>query len=575
MSGVLQKSRLEADHESFTLDSNGDTARRVTDAEIHSQLEVVKTKLDDVVSAIENITINVGAVTVSNEVEIKNDIGNPAPVSVIDSALPVGAATEATLTSVLSAVDQLEGYLDSVESLLTSIGGNTDGIEGLLTTIRDNADTVESLLTSVNSNVDGLETLAAAANALLTTISSNTDTLEALIASTNTKLDTANGLLTTIRDNADTVETLLTNIGSNTDGIEALITSTNGLLTTIRDNADTVEALLTSIGSNTDGIEGLITSSNALLTTIRDNADTVESLLSTINGNVDGLEGLVTSTNALLTTIRDNADTVEALIASSNVYLNSIDLKVSTAANQTTELTRIGDLTEAAPGTDTASSGLNGRLQRIAQRVTSLITSTTDRSQKTQITNGAIDSAVSASTPSLSDAGLVTRPLPYEPQTYSAAASNATFPLLATDVWNIIGSATKTIRITKIRLTGTTTSGSPITVSAALIKRSALNTGGTRTVLTNVPHDNTNAAGTANVGFYTVNPLTLGAAVGNVRAHRITFNNTGITGGDVILDFVTGQPLILRGASQQLCINFNATTVTGNIISVSVEWQEV
>lgn len=33
----------------------------------------------------------------------------------------------------------------------------------------------------------------------------------------------------------------------------------------------------------------------------------------------------------------------------------------------------IGALTESAPGTDTASSGLNGRLQRIAQRITSLI----------------------------------------------------------------------------------------------------------------------------------------------------------------------------------------------------------
>jgi hypothetical protein len=34
----------------------------------------------------------------------------------------------------------------------------------------------------------------------------------------------------------------------------------------------------------------------------------------------------------------------------------------------------IGSLTEAAPATDTASSGLNGRLQRVAQRLTSLIT---------------------------------------------------------------------------------------------------------------------------------------------------------------------------------------------------------
>lgn len=35
--------------------------------------------------------------------------------------------------------------------------------------------------------------------------------------------------------------------------------------------------------------------------------------------------------------------------------------------------TPIGSLTETAPATDTASSGINGRLQRIAQRLTSLI----------------------------------------------------------------------------------------------------------------------------------------------------------------------------------------------------------
>jgi hypothetical protein len=45
----------------------------------------------------------------------------------------------------------------------------------------------------------------------------------------------------------------------------------------------------------------------------------------------------------------------------------------ATAANQVTEQGLTGSLTETAPGTDTASSGLNGRLQRIAQRLTSLI----------------------------------------------------------------------------------------------------------------------------------------------------------------------------------------------------------
>lgn len=45
----------------------------------------------------------------------------------------------------------------------------------------------------------------------------------------------------------------------------------------------------------------------------------------------------------------------------------------ATEAKQDVTHTRLGDVTEAAPGTDTASSGLNGRLQRIAQRLSSLI----------------------------------------------------------------------------------------------------------------------------------------------------------------------------------------------------------
>jgi hypothetical protein len=48
--------------------------------------------------------------------------------------------------------------------------------------------------------------------------------------------------------------------------------------------------------------------------------------------------------------------------------------RVSLNDSSGVELTaNIGSLTETAPTTDTASSGLNGRLQRIAQRVTSMI----------------------------------------------------------------------------------------------------------------------------------------------------------------------------------------------------------
>lgn len=46
----------------------------------------------------------------------------------------------------------------------------------------------------------------------------------------------------------------------------------------------------------------------------------------------------------------------------------------ATEAKQDSAITLLGALTETAPASDTASSGLNGRLQRIAQRLSTLIT---------------------------------------------------------------------------------------------------------------------------------------------------------------------------------------------------------
>jgi hypothetical protein len=57
-----------------------------------------------------------------------------------------------------------------------------------------------------------------------------------------------------------------------------------------------------------------------------------------------------------------------------NTSLASIDTNVATRLSESDFDTKVGSLTEGAPATDTASSGLNGRLQRIAQRITSLIT---------------------------------------------------------------------------------------------------------------------------------------------------------------------------------------------------------
>jgi len=56
-------------------------------------------------------------------------------------------------------------------------------------------------------------------------------------------------------------------------------------------------------------------------------------------------------------------------------YLNSLGVRTNLATETTITANGVllGSVTETAPGTDTASSGLNGRLQRVSQRLTSLI----------------------------------------------------------------------------------------------------------------------------------------------------------------------------------------------------------
>jgi hypothetical protein len=57
-----------------------------------------------------------------------------------------------------------------------------------------------------------------------------------------------------------------------------------------------------------------------------------------------------------------------------SAYIPAVTIVDSGGADATGPTSaQVGSLTETAPATDTASSGLNGRLQRIAQRVTSLI----------------------------------------------------------------------------------------------------------------------------------------------------------------------------------------------------------
>lgn len=182
-----------------------------------------------------------------------------------------------------------------------------------------------------------------------------------------------------------------------------------------------------------------------------------------------------------------------------------------------------------------------------------------------------------SNSPTLSDAsfGLIVRPLPYEPQTYSCVSKSFVSAATATDVWLFQGSATKTIRIHKIKISGTTSSGAPIKVTMSLVIRSTANTGGTSVAATAVPHDSNNAAATATIVHYTANP-TVGTSIGEIRANTTAIQSDGFTDNMPLWDFETGgQPIILRGTNQYLAINFNSTTVNNSLFSINCEWSEV
>jgi hypothetical protein len=163
--------------------------------------------------------------------------------------------------------------------------------------------------------------------------------------------------------------------------------------------------------------------------------------------------------------------------------------------------------------------------------------------------------------------------------TYSASATNFVPAASATDVFTITGSATKTIKIIDFGFSSTTTAGSGIALGISFIKRSTANTGGTSVVATNVPYDSNNAAATAVVRHYTANP-TLGTSVGTVRTRRIIVpaagsNGSGTAGGsEEEFGSRPGQPIILRGVTQQFCINLNGTSITGPVSAAFVEWIE-
>lgn len=160
--------------------------------------------------------------------------------------------------------------------------------------------------------------------------------------------------------------------------------------------------------------------------------------------------------------------------------------------------------------------------------------------------------------------------------TYSASVTALASAASCTDLFTITGSATKTVRITRIEVSGQATTAAAAQV--VLLVRSTANTSGTSTAPTIVPHDSNSAAATAVVKAYTVNPTT-GSLVGNIRNDYVFLAApaTATVGSDkLFLDFGTrpSQAIVLRGTTQVLAINLNGATITGGAFDINIEFTE-
>lgn len=160
--------------------------------------------------------------------------------------------------------------------------------------------------------------------------------------------------------------------------------------------------------------------------------------------------------------------------------------------------------------------------------------------------------------------------------TYSAVVNNLTPPATPTDMVTITGSATKTVRVLRVELSTTQTTAGINTFF--LVKRSTANSAGTSASATVIPHDSTNAAGTATVLSYTVNP-TLGNTIGNIRASKLlTPAPASVQFGIYQWDFdgrTGGQGIVLTGTSQVLALNFNAAALPAGLnVNCTITWTE-
>ena len=143
-----------------------------------------------------------------------------------------------------------------------------------------------------------------------------------------------------------------------------------------------------------------------------------------------------------------------------------------------------------------------------------------------------------------------------------------------TDWGELLGHADVIVVLLDFQISGvaTTTTAAPI----AVLKRSPVNTGGTKAASTIVKHNSDSVTPRAVFSIYSAN-ATVGVSKGIVWASYVTLvaAATSAPGRQGQLSSFESQSLLLKNSNESFNINLNAVAYVGGLASGSITWMEI
>lgn len=158
--------------------------------------------------------------------------------------------------------------------------------------------------------------------------------------------------------------------------------------------------------------------------------------------------------------------------------------------------------------------------------------------------------------------------------TFMACSNVMAVPATPTDMVAFGGSASKTVKILRIKMYASQTTSA--LDQFFLNKHSSANTGGTPVSDTAVPLDSADTA-TATLVHYTANP-TPGTSIGALTQPKIEVSaaTTGENPGIILFDASAfGKPIVLTGVAQQVALNFAGVALPAGLqVQLEILWTE-